>query len=145
MMPLAKALRRLPPSQTKVPNSPSSPQTEVLVRPATQSPQAEASVSPPSQIEQDRSGVVYLLRVGEFYKIGKSITPEKRYAQLRIQLPQKPELIHEIYTNNVDYVEKHWHKRFAEMRANGEWFSLSDADVAEFTRCKRMEIHERDA
>jgi hypothetical protein len=66
--------------------------------------------------------------------------PEKRYGQLKIQLPEPPEVIHEIQTNDVDYVEKHWHERFGLLRKNGEWFSLSEADVAEFVRCRHIEV-----
>jgi hypothetical protein len=63
-----------------------------------------------------------------------------RNAQLKIQLPEKPKMIHKIHTNNIDYVEKHWHKRFALKRANGEWFALDAEDVAEFVQCERMVI-----
>jgi hypothetical protein len=86
----------------------------------------------------NRSGVVYLLRCGRYYKIGKSADTERRYGQLRIQLPEKPVLVHEILTNDVNYFERHWHRRFASLRANGEWFSLSGEDVTEFVQCKRM-------
>jgi hypothetical protein len=88
---------------------------------------------------KSRAGVVYLLRCGKNHKIGKSTNPESRYGQLKIQLLEKPELVHEIQTNNVDYVERHWHRRFQTLRANGEWFLLSDGDVAEFVSCKRIE------
>jgi len=86
----------------------------------------------------DRKGVVYLLRCSGYYKIGKSINAERRYGELRIQLPERPVLVHEIRTNDVDYCERHWHRRFASQRANGEWFSLSEEDVIEFRRCERM-------
>jgi hypothetical protein len=88
----------------------------------------------------DRKGVVYLLRCGGYYKIGKSVNSDRRYGELRIQLPERPVLVHEIRTNDVDYCERHWHRRFASQRANGEWFSLSQDDVTEFTRCERMVV-----
>jgi hypothetical protein len=47
-------------------------------------------------------------------------------------------LVHEIATNDVDYTERHWHRRFAAQRANGERFLLSGEDVNEFVRCKRL-------
>jgi len=90
--------------------------------------------------EPDRVGVVYLLRCGIYCKIGKSTNPEQRYERLKIQLPDKPELVHEISTNNVDYTERHWHLRFVQQRANGEWFLLSEAEIQEFVRCKRMSV-----
>ena len=82
--------------------------------------------------------IVYLLQCSGYFKIGKSVNAERRYGELRIQLPEKPVLVHEILTNDVDYCERHWHRRFAPQRANGEWFSLSEEDVTEFARCKRM-------
>lgn len=87
---------------------------------------------------RDRRGVVYLLSMNGYFKIGKSITPDQRYQQLKILLPEKPELVHEIQTNDVDYAERHWHLRFATQRTNGEWFKLSVNDVDEFRRCKQI-------
>jgi hypothetical protein len=94
-----------------------------------------------SDSSKDLSGAVYLIRCGTYFKIGKTKKLEQRHAQLRIQLPEKPELIHGIRTNNIDYAERHWHKRFAAQRANGEWFILSEADVQEFCQCKEIEVN----
>jgi hypothetical protein len=85
-----------------------------------------------------RKGAVYLIACGSYFKIGKSTNPRLRYAQLKIQLPEKPKLIHQIDINNFDYVEKHWHKRFASKRANGEWFALDGEDITEFMQCEGM-------
>ncbi len=83
-----------------------------------------------------------MIACGSYFKIGKSTNPDVRYSQLKIQLPEKPQLIHEIRTNNVDYVEKHWHKRFASKRANGEWFALDGEDIAEFMQCEGMVVRD---
>ncbi len=91
--------------------------------------------------KRDRRGIVYLLRVGVHFKIGKSIVPKQRYGQLSIQLPEKPDLVHEIVTNDVDYTERHWHRRFVAKRMNGEWFQLSEEEVDEFVQCKRMIVN----
>jgi hypothetical protein len=40
----------------------------------------------------------------------------------------------------VDYVEKHWHKRFASKRANGEWFALDGEDIDEFMQCEGITV-----
>ncbi len=108
-------------------------------------PQAIESTQPVEAVgehdqKESRAGVVYLIRCGAFYKIGKTKNPGSRYGQLKIQLPQKPEVIHEISTNNIDVVEKHWHRHFHGSRENGEWFSLTEEDVAEFVRYKRFEV-----
>jgi hypothetical protein len=78
-------------------------------------------------------GVVYLLGDGTFFKIGKSIQPQQRYKRLSIQLPKPVDLVHEIRTNDVGRLERHWHIFFAERRCNGEWFKLAAEDVECFT------------
>jgi Meiotically up-regulated gene 113 len=80
---------------------------------------------------EDR-GVVYLLHAGAHYKIGKTIDPQSRYEALDIQLPWKVERVHEIATNNIHRLERHWHRHFADRRGNGEWFDLTSDDVEAF-------------
>lgn len=88
----------------------------------------------------NREGVIYLLRSGTWYKIGKTVDPKSRYGQLDIQLPEKAEKMHEISTSNIDTLERHWHKYFKDKRANGEWFQLTDEDVREFMSYNRVDI-----
>ncbi len=94
-----------------------------------------ASLRPASAV-----GVVYLLRAGAWYKIGKSTDPTSRYSQLAIQLPEKPELIHEIDTNDVHRLERYWHDHFSRRRANGEWFALTGEDVEEFKSFRHVDL-----
>jgi AcrR family transcriptional regulator len=86
----------------------------------------------PSETE----GWVYLLQSGSHFKIGRSDELEKRVKQISIALPAKVELIHAIKTDDPPGIEGYWHRRFAEQRANGEWFKLSHADVKAFKRRK---------
>lgn len=79
-------------------------------------------------------GFVYLLRAGPFYKIGKSKDPEKRIKQIKLQLPYPVEIVHVVASSNMSYLETHWHKQFSEKRTNGEWFLLTDDDVARFVK-----------
>lgn len=83
-------------------------------------------------------GYVYLLRAGHYYKIGKAVDLKKRMDQIRLSLPFKADLIHSIEAFFPSEVELHWHKRFADKRQNGEWFVLTDEEVAEFSRVSRM-------
>lgn len=91
-----------------------------------------AETLPPMGMK-DRSGVVYLLCVGNWYKIGKTNDPLRRYRELDIQLPHKPERLHHITTNDIHHLERHWHRYLREKRGNGEWFQLDQADIDEFT------------
>jgi len=84
------------------------------------------------------AGIVYLLKAGPHFKIGKAINFEKRLGQIKLLLPDPVEVVHTIRAANPSAVESHWHRRFAAMRRNGEWFVLSDADVAEFKSVSQM-------
>jgi hypothetical protein len=92
--------------------------------------------------ENTKEGYVYiiLMKVGreKRYKIGKAVLVERRRDQIAPHLPEKEELVHVIKTDDAYGVEGYWHRRFAEKRTNGEWFSLSFQDVQAFKRRKFM-------
>lgn len=85
----------------------------------------------------DVKGVVYMMRSGRHFKIGRSNSAGRRAYELAIQLPERLELIHAIETDDPEGIEAYWHRRFADRRANGEWFSLTKTDVAAFRRRRR--------
>lgn len=83
-------------------------------------------------------GAVYLFKHGKYYKIGKTSDTVRRGNELKIQLPENLDLIHEIKTDDPSGIEAYWHKRFEAKRMNGEWFDLSSADIKVFKRWRKI-------
>lgn len=100
-------------------------------------------ISGKAQEESDNNikeviGAVYLFKHGKYYKIGKTNDTVRRGNELKIQLPENLDLIHEIKTDDPSGIEAYWHRRFESKRMNGEWFDLSSADLKAFKRWRRI-------
>ena len=96
----------------------------------------ETSTRHPVPDRQD--GFVYLQKMGQFYKIGRTNSVERRNRELRILLPEPLDVLHVIQTDDQTGIEAYWLKRFEAKRARGEWFNLTTADVRAFKRRRFM-------
>lgn len=82
-------------------------------------------------------GYVYFLRGDGYCKIGQTTSLQQRLNTLKIQLPFKVDLFHAIPTATPVSLEQQFHKKFADKRANGEWFKLEEEDFAHIKQWNR--------
>lgn len=80
---------------------------------------------------EEYSGFIYLahLESTPYYKIGLSKYPDRRMSEIA-RLPISIVITHKIETNNMFALEKIMHETYREKRVRGEWFELSQSDVA---------------
>lgn len=90
--------------------------------------------------DSTKIGYVYLLQHGtrREYKIGRTNNTMRREGEINIELPHGVKPLHVIATDDPAGVENYWHRRFADKRLNGEWFSLSSDDLRAFKKWKRI-------
>jgi len=117
----------------------SPPLADVLAIARSSETKSEAVVPLPDEPNcREAAGYVYLLRAGPNFKVGRSVSFERRSRELAIQLPERAETVHVISTDDAVGIEAYWHRRFESKRKNGEWFALSAQDVKAFKRRKFM-------
>jgi hypothetical protein len=87
-------------------------------------------------------GFVYLMRGEEpagyrnygRIKIGKSSAPRQREKDFS-GYPFPVQLLHQIVTNDMTWLESRLHRKYQPDRDHREWFSLGDAEVWALRRC----------
>lgn len=80
-----------------------------------------------------RSTHVYLMRCGDYVKVGISSDPEKRARFLQSTCPYQVEVIASFKVENPKEIEARMHERLIAHRHRNEWFQLSDAQVGEIS------------
>lgn len=101
-------------------------------------PKATAATHNDDADEELIAGSVYLIKLGKHYKVGHTTSVPRRHRQISLELPEKPDIIHVITTDDPAGIEAYWHNRFGAKRTNGEWFALSIDEVRAFKRRRTM-------
>lgn len=65
------------------------------------------------------------------YKIGISKTPQKRLQTLKTANPGQLCIVHTFIADPAEKAEAELHQRFAANRLNGEWFALTEEQIAQ--------------
>ena len=98
----------------------------------------DPSIEPTQDFEvepkQTENGYVYLMQFGSEYKIGSSNNVERRFRELKTQMPYEGKIIHTITTGDPEGIEAYWHQFFKNNRLKGEWFKLSMTEIRYFKK-----------
>lgn len=78
--------------------------------------------------DEDMYGYVYIIKVKEYYKIGRTTNPKKRFTDFSIFM-EKLEVVHCQFTKFYKHIEKELHKMFSHKNTNGEWFLLTEDEL----------------
>lgn len=80
-------------------------------------------------VAEPAEGFVYVMECAGFHKIGWAKTsPKRRRSALQVSNPLPVTLVGVIEGSKL--VEAEWHLAFREKRVSGEWFALTEEDVA---------------
>ena len=77
-------------------------------------------------------GHVYMLKLSQHYKIGRTNAVPRRHREINLELPEKTDIVHVIATDDPEGIEAYWHRRFSSKNTNGEWFALTASDIRAF-------------
>lgn len=73
-------------------------------------------------------GFVYVMESAGYYKIGFSVAPRKRRSTVQGSCPTSVRLVGVIEGSPA--TEAEWHHALRHKRVHGEWFDLTEAEVA---------------
>jgi len=82
--------------------------------------------------ERDRSGYIYVIRMGKhsgIVKIGRATDIKRRLSDISPKLPFPLIVVHLIHAKDYFLLESVLHKYFAHNRLEGEWFRLTIDDI----------------
>lgn len=86
-----------------------------------------------------RAGFVYIFKCETGHcKIGRSKDPETRLEAISTALPFPVSIFHRISSDDAYWLEQKLHRKFESKRVRGEWFLLSEEDLAQLLGFERI-------
>lgn len=80
---------------------------------------------------RNKVGYIYLVEADNgFCKIGKTKNVTNRVNEFGVKLPMKTRLVHSFQSSQYDQAEIALHEKYSEKRSHGEWFALTQEDIA---------------
>jgi len=86
---------------------------------------------PPKEVTIRKTGYVYFLKSGDFFKIGYSNNPIARAAGIKTGMTGAVDFM--ICIPGTRHDERELHRKFAKGRSNGEWFKIGPYFYDEMT------------
>ena len=93
-------------------------------------------------LPQTTPGYVYLIKSGDYYKIGKAKHLSNRVKAHQTSSPNKIELVLNKRVEDYSAVETKLLEMFTTKRVRGEWFRLSREDIGEISLYLTQQHHE---
>ncbi len=90
----------------------------------------ERNLPPAKQSRKPTPGFVYVIKGDQRYKIGRTKNPKQRLKPMGAHAPFPLHVLMVIPSDDMEATEDALHERFAAQRIRGEWFDLSDHDLA---------------
>lgn len=85
---------------------------------------------------------VYVIQLGDYYKIGRARDVEKRLRSLcPTKFPQVPQLKLSIAVLDAPFVEALLHSKYKDKQVRGEWFTLNAVDLVEIQQFITVNQH----
>lgn len=94
-------------------------------------------VTPKRRMNKSRAGYVYVIKSmtdDTYYKIGRTNNPERRMRKFNVVLPFEITPVCLIKTNDMYKLESDLHTKYAQYRADGEWFKLPVSAINELKK-----------
>lgn len=98
-------------------------------------PLPEQKARPHPERKPKHGQFIYMIRCGQYIKIGIALRPKQRMRDLQVASPHKLILVHAWLTYHAKRDERRLHHSLKQYHIRGEWFELPDEIVCNLMSC----------